>query len=86
MNYIEILEAALAEKSMSRKKLAEALGVSPAAITNILTQVSRNGVKRNSINLNTFLAILEELEYEVVIQKKTQGRRKEGQMVLTKEE
>lgn len=86
MNYIEILEAALSEKSMSRKKLAEALGVSPAAITNILTQVSRNGVKRSGINLNTFLAILEELEYEVVIQKKTQGRRKEGQMVLTKEE
>lgn len=81
MNYIKILETALTEKSMSRKKLAEALGVSPAAVTNVLTKSARNG-----INLNTFLSMLECLEYEVVIQKKTQGRRKEGQMVLQKEE
>lgn len=81
MNYIEVLEAALAEKSMSRKKLAETLGVSPAAVTNVLTKSARNG-----INLNTFLSMLDSLEYEVVIQKKTQGRRKDGQMVLAKEE
>lgn len=77
MNYIEILEAALAEKSTSRKKLAESLGVSPAAVTNVLTKSARNG-----INLNTFLNMLDCLEYEVVVQKKSQGRRREGQMVL----
>lgn len=80
MNYIEILEAALAEKSTSRKKLAESLGVSPAAVTNVLTKSARNG-----INLNTFLNMLDSLEYEVVVQKKTQGRRREGQMVLSTE-
>jgi predicted transcriptional regulator len=78
MDYIEILETALAEKSKSRKQFAKDLGVSPAAVTNVLTKSARKG-----INLNTFLNMLDVLEFEVVVQKKTQGRRREGQMILT---
>jgi transcriptional antiterminator len=78
MDYIEILEAALAEKSKSRKQFAKDLGVSPAAVTNVLTKSARKG-----INLNTFLNMLDVLEFEVVVQKKTRGRRREGQMILT---
>lgn len=81
MNYIEILEVALSETSTSRKKLAKDLGVSPSAITNVMTQSSRNG-----ISLKTMLSMLDCLGYEIVVQKKTQGRRKEGQMVLTQKE
>lgn len=79
MNYVKILEAAFTEKAASRKEVAERLGVSPAAVTNVLTRSDRNG-----INLNTFLNMLDVLGYEVVVQRKTQGRRKDGQYVLTK--
>lgn len=81
MDYIEVLEQALAETSTTRKQLAERLGVSPAAVTNVLTKSDRKG-----ISLKGMLNMLDCLGYEVVVQKKTQGRRKEGQMVLTQKE
>lgn len=76
MKYNEIIKAVMEETDTKQRQLAAAMGVGQPAISNILN--------RDGINLGTMVELLEIMGYEVVVQKKTQGRRKEGQMVVTK--
>lgn len=79
MTFKEIVKAALKETGTTQQRLAEAMGYSngQANVAKIFS--------RQDIYMSTLTKMLDKLGYEVVIQKKTQGRRKEGQMVLTAE-
>lgn len=79
MNFREIVRAAMKESQTTQKQLSEMAGYKsgPSAISVPLT--------RNDIYVNTLVRWLDHLGYEVVVQKKTQDRRTDGQMVLTKD-
>lgn len=78
MKFNTIIREAMKETSTTQARLGEILGIKQNAVSNMLN--------RTEPSLATFQAALEAMGYEVVVQKKTQGRRKEGQYVLTKEE
>lgn len=70
----EAILAALADKKVTQMRLAEKLGYkSQGGISNLL---------KGSISCDNLIKVLSELDYEVVVQPKTQGKRKEGSIVL----
>lgn len=73
----EILKEVIAEVKPKKTVMASAIGIKQNSLSSVL--------KRSNINTDTLIDMLEYMGYEVVVQKKTQGRRKEGQYVLTKE-
>lgn len=73
----EILKEVIEETKPKKTVMANAIGVKQNSLSSVLN--------RGNIHTNTLIDILEYMGYEVVIQKKTQGRRKDGQYVLTKE-
>ena len=78
MKFNTIIREAMKETSTTQARLGEILGIKQNAVSNMLN--------RTEPSLATFQTALEAMGYEVVVQKKTQGRRKDGQYVLTKEE
>lgn len=76
MTTSEIIKTIMKEKGVKQNALSAAMGHnSPSAIYNIL--------QRNNMDTDNLVKILDLLDYEVVVQPKTQGKRKEGSMVLT---
>lgn len=73
----EILAEVIKETKPKKTTMASAIGIKQNSLSSVLN--------RGNIHTNTLIDILEYMGYEVVVQKKTQGRRKEGQYVLTKE-
>lgn len=74
MNAADAIKAALADKKVTQKRLAEMMGYSgQTAVGNRLN---------SKISCDLLIEMLEKLDYEVVIQPKTQGKRKEGSIVL----
>lgn len=70
----EAILKALADKKVTQTRLAEKLGYkSQGGIGNLL---------KGSISSDNLIKVLDELDYEVVVQPKTQGKRKDGAMVL----
>ena len=78
MKFNDIIRTAMKDSGMTQQRLGDALGIRQTAVSNVL--------RRPEIMLGTLLSFLDAMGYEVIVQKKTQGRRKEGQMVLTNEE
>ena len=71
----EILKAVLKERGVTQTKLAEMMGyASQSAIGNKV---------KDGCNTNLFVEFMDKLGYEVVVQPKTQGKRKDGAMLLT---
>ena len=81
MRYDTIISEVMKETNTKQRALASVLGVGQPAISNIFTRKDKGGIQ-----LNKLLDILDAMGYEVVVQKKMQGRRKDGQMLVTKEE
>lgn len=74
MKASEALRTALADKRVTQTKLAEMMGyASSAAIRNRLN---------SNISCELLIQMLDKLDYEVVVQPKTQGKRKDGAIVL----
>ena len=72
----EIIKSIMKEKGVKQNALGAALGHnSPSAIYNIL--------QRDKMDSDNLVKILDVLGYEVVVQPKTQGKRKDGAMLLT---
>ena len=64
MNEKEIVKAAMAADGITQKELADALGWgSQQAVGNMLT-------RKNSMRLDNFVKMLNEMGYEVVVRKK----------------
>ena len=78
MKFSQIIKAAMKETNRTQEMLGNDLGMKQNAVSNMLN--------RKEPSLATFREAMEVMGYEIVVQKKTQGRRKEGQMVLTAEE
>lgn len=78
MKFNQIIKAAMKETNRTQEMLGNELGMKQNAVSNMLN--------RKEPSLTTFREALEAMGYEIVVQKKTQGRRKAGQMLLTKDE
>lgn len=78
MKFSTIIREAMKDTGTTQARLGEILGIKQNAVSNMLN--------RTEPSLATFQTALEAMGYEIVVQKKTQGRRKEGQMVLTQKE
>ena len=77
MDAKEIVKQALKERGISQTQLASMLGYTAAAgVTNRLCASSKD------ISCDLFGKMLDTIGYEVVVQPKTQGKRKEGSIVL----
>ena len=74
MTPTEAIKAALSDKRVTQTKLAEMMGYA--------TQAAVGNRLNSKISCDLLIEILEKLDYEVVIQPKTQGKRKEGSIVL----
>lgn len=74
MKPYETLKEVMSEKKITQSKLAELAGLaSQGSISNIATK---------KISCDMLVKLLDCLDYEVVVQPKTQGKRKDGAMVL----
>lgn len=74
MTTSEAIKTALSDKKVTQSKLAEMMGyASQAAIGNRLN---------SNISCELLIQMLDKLGYEVVVQPKTQGKRKDGAIVL----
>lgn len=75
MTTVEAIRQAMAERRITQTKLAELIGYK-----------SQSGLASRLSNGNilseTLIEILDKLDYEVVVQPKTAGKRKEGAIVL----
>lgn len=75
MKTSEILKVAMKEKGVTQVALAFMMGFSSqGSIGNML--------KRENMDSDVFVELLDNLGYEVVVQPKTQGQRKAGSMVV----
>lgn len=71
----EIIKAALEERGVTGTALASMMGyTSTGAVSNM--------IKRDKLDTDVLVEVLDKLGFEVVIQPKTQGQRKAGSMVL----
>lgn len=74
MTTSEAIKTALSDKKVTQSRLAEMMGyASQAAIGNRLN---------SNISCELLIQMLDCLNYEVVVQPKTSGKRKEGAIVL----
>ena len=74
MTTSEAIKAALSDKKVTQSRLAELAGLSSqGSISNIATK---------KISCDMLVKLLDCLDYEVVVQPKTSGKRKEGAIVL----
>lgn len=78
MQFNEILKHIIKEKKKTQAEFAETVGTTQPAIGNAL--------KRNDVYVSTLVKWCELNGYEVVIQEKKAGRRRDGQMVLSQKE
>ncbi len=70
----ESIRAVMSEKKITQTKLASLMGYN--------TQSGLASRLSSKISCDLLIEMLEKLDYEVVIQPKTQGKRKEGSIVL----
>ena len=74
MKPYDTLNAVMGEKKVTQSRLAELAGLaSQGSISNIATK---------KISCDMLVKLLDCLDYEVVVQPKTQGKRKDGAIVL----
>lgn len=78
MQFKDMLDQILKEKKLTQATFASLVGTTQPAIG--------NAKKRNDIYVSTLIKWCEALGYEVVIQEKKQGRRRDGQIVLSAKE
>lgn len=78
MQFKDMLDQMLKEKSLTQATFASMVGTTQPAVG--------NAKKRNDVYVSTLIKWCESLGYEVVIQEKKPGRRRDGQMVLSREE
>lgn len=74
MKPFETLKKVMSEKKITQSKLAELAGFS--------SQGSISSIATKKISCDMLVKLLDCLDYEVVVQPKTQGKRKDGAMVL----
>ena len=70
----EAIRTVLADKKVTQVKLAEMMGYA--------TQAAVNNRLNSNISCDLLIQWLDKLDYEVVVQPKTSGKRKEGSIVL----
>lgn len=78
MQFNEMLRSLIKEKKDTQASFAAKVGTTQSAIGNAL--------KRNDVYVSTLIKWCEINGYEVVIQEKKQGRRRDGQIVLSQKE
>ncbi len=78
MQFKDMLDQILKEKKLTQATFASLVGTTQPAIG--------NAKKRNDVYVSTLIKWCESLGYEVVIQEKKQGRRRDGQIVLSSKE
>ena len=74
MTATDAIKDAMAEKRVTQTKLATMMGYASSA--GIRSRLNSN------ISCDLLVQILDQLDYEVVVQPKTSGKRKEGSIVL----
>ena len=73
----EAIRQALSDRNTTQTKLAELLGyASSTGVSNKLNSTTQE------LSVDTVIRMLDVLDYEVVVQPKTSGKRKEGSIVL----
>lgn len=75
MTVSEAIRTAMKESNITQNDLAELMGYNSQGTIG-------NALRSNNFTTNTFLRWLDKLGYEVVVQPKTSGKRKEGSIVL----
>lgn len=75
MTSTDAIKIAMSDKKITQKKLAEIMGYSAQGSLG-------SRLSSNTISSDLLIEILDILDYEVVIQPKTAGKRKEGAIVL----
>lgn len=78
MQFKEMLKYIIKEKKKTQATFAAMVGTTQSAIGNAL--------KRNDVYVSTLIKWCELNGYEVVIQEKKQGRRRDDQIVLSQKE
>lgn len=78
MQFKEMLKHIIKEKKETQTSFATKVGTTQSAIGNAL--------KRNDVYVSTLIKWCEANGYEVVIQEKKAGRRRDGQIVLEQKE
>lgn len=78
MQFKDMLDEIIKGKGLTQTTFANMVGTTQPAIG--------NAKKRNDVYVSTLIKWCEALGYEVVIQEKKPGRRKEGQIVLEQKE
>ena len=78
MQFKEMLDEVIKSKGLTQTSFAALVGTTQPAIG--------NAKKRNDVYVSTLIKWCESLGYEVVVQEKKPGRRKEGQIVLSQKE
>lgn len=78
MQFNEMLKHIIKEKKQTQTTFANTVGTTQSAIGNAL--------KRNDVYVSTLVKWCELNGYEVVIQEKKSGRRRDGQIVLEQKE
>ena len=75
MTASEAIRTAMKEAKITQNDLAELMGYNSQGTVG-------NALRSNNFTTNTFIRWLDCLDYEVVVQPKTSGKRKEGSIVL----
>ncbi len=78
MQFNEMLKHIIKEKKHTQTTFANIVGTTQSAIG--------NAIKRNDVYVSTLIKWCELNGYEVVIQEKKSGRRRDGQIVLSQKE
>ena len=74
MTATDAIKNAMADKRVTQTKLADIMGYASSA--GIRSRLNSN------ISCDLLIQLLDKLDYEVVVQPKTQGKRKDGAIVL----
>lgn len=74
MTATDAIKNAMADKRITQTKLADIMGYASSA--GIRSRLNSN------ISCDLLIQLLDKLDYEVVVQPKTQGKRKDGAIVL----
>lgn len=74
MTATDAIKSAMADKRITQTKLADIMGYASSA--GIRSRLNSN------ISCDLLVQLLDKLDYEVVVQPKTSGKRKEGAIVL----
>lgn len=75
MKIKEVIRLAMKETKTTQQQLADRIGARHQSVIS-------ERLKMNNLSINTALEMLEALGYELVVQEKRRGRKREGQITI----